>query len=210
MNLQRITSQRQNLENQLQLLLANSHSRSKDIVYLRGKLINTIKAEIKLETNPNKINLLTSKMNNEIFNHKNQIRIAMSKVKVSNHNIINQASKEVSLKAQKVSTNINEMNNATTNSQKVVAGIKAVGNTLSAAGSVAKVPLCYGLKLTSAALPIVGSLVVQPMQVPGYLFAKLINPDAPYNGQVITKIGKQTGILFAYGTKNLETGIRRM
>jgi hypothetical protein len=54
------------------------------------------------------------------------------------------------------------------------------------------------------------TIAVQPLQVPAYLFTKLINPYAKYNGQVITNMGRQVGNLVSDGLNMSNEAIRRI
>ena len=121
-----------------------------------------------------------------------------------------QVTSEVRFKAQRLMDSIREFRMSDNSVERVANGAKIVGDTVSTAFSVAKVPVVAALSLTGRLTPILGSIVVQPLQIPGFLFSKLINPDGRYNTQTVTGIGRGIGNIIAGGLDLTADAIRRI
>ena len=74
------------------------------------------------------------------------------------------------------------------------ADIAKVGfESLRLATTCLAVPVYFGLKVMSKAMPVVWETAVQVIHIPAALISKIVDRDSPYNGQKINKIGNFLG-----------------
>lgn len=210
MDLNTVRNKRIMEQNNLNYYLSNPTNFQKEIIASRGRLIKLLYQEHALETNvQNKIAI-----QNEIYNqsrvHKLLLNNRISNTKVSNNNFANQITSEVALKFRKATVDFRAMKNADNFTDGLKSGVKGVGSVISAVGSATKVPIVTTLKLLEKLSPVVCKLLVQPLQIPGYLFSMIINPEHKYNGEMINNMGKVIGEGISEILKVTETGIKRI
>ena len=107
----------------------------------------------------------------------------------------------------------NEIRNArfTTRSDDRKDSIKnAVGDVVSSAATVAKIPVFAGLRIVKRIVPKVGNIVLFPLRLPGYLWSKFIEPDGKYEGSIVTRMSKGFERISTEAITNLENTVRRV
>ncbi len=192
------------------VLLMNNHAPLEQIIAARGRLIVALNRDLNGTTDQVIKNNLRIQIKNEIFLHKSTLDDRISRGKRDNQSFNAQIASEVRFKAQRLMDSIREFGISDNSGQRVANGAKIVGDTISTVFSVAKVPVVAALSLTGRLTPIVGTIVVQPLQIPGFLFSKLINPDGRYNTHVITGVGRGIGNVLASGLNLTADAIRRI
>ena len=198
------------LINELNYLENDPYTNQKQITYTRGRLIRQLNYDIKNSTDQNLIQQLSSRLQVELNTHQQQLNSRLSYLRNNRNNILSQVTQEVGLKANKVATNIRTIASANNNSVKAANGAAVIGNVVSTTFSVAKLPIIATLRLTSLALPMVGTLMVQPLHLLGVPFSMLIVPDHKYNGSNINNFGRHIGEALANVCNVAEQGIRRI
>lgn len=195
---------RQELNN----LLASGEARPEQITAARGRLIAALNRDISNSNDENIIDILRHEAAHEMALYQNQLNNRLHITKRTDDGVVSQIANEVSIKSRKVSNSTRQFFNSNSVGEYVTNGTRVVGNALSTAYSVAKAPLLATLRLSSLAVPLLTTILVQPLQIPAYLFSKIINPDSKYNGQIVTSCGRGIGNLIASGL-NLSADIVR-
>lgn len=121
-----------------------------------------------------------------------------------------QIADEINLKDRRLVNSARQFAQSENVSEYMVNGARVIGNTISTAFSVAKTPLMATVRLASLATPVLTTIAVQPLHIPTYLFTKLINPDARYNGQIVTRMGREIGNVISSGLNVSNEVIRRI
>ena len=200
----------QDYRNSLNTLLNNDNSLPNQITVARGRLIVALNREYAAATDPAIKNDLQNEIKNEMIIHHQQLNDRLMSTKQNNQNLGLQVANEIGLKARKIANSIHQLQMSETPGEYLANSAKIVGNTLSTAFSVVKAPIVISLNLVGMAAPIVGTIAVQPLQIPAYLFSKIINPDGQYNGQVITNMGRELGNIVSNGINLSADAIRRV
>jgi len=198
------------LINELNYLENDYYVNQRQITYTRGRLIRQLNFDIKNTNDQNLIQQLNRRLEFELNVHQQQLNSRLDNIRNNSQNIVSQVTQEVGLKANKVATNIRTIANASNNSVKVANGAAVMGNLMSTTFSVAKLPIIATLRLTSLALPMIGTLMVQPLHLLGMPFSMLIVPDHKYNGSNINNFGRHIGETLATVCNVAEQGIRRI
>lgn len=198
------------LINELNYLENDPYTNQRQITYTRGRLIRQLNHDIKNNTDQNLIQQLSSRLQVELNAHQQQLNSRLDYLKNNRNNILAQVTQEVEVKANKVATNTKIIANSNNNSVKAANGAAVIGNVVSTAFSVAKLPIIATLRLTSLALPTVCTLMVQPLHLVGMPFSMLIVPDHKYNGSNINNFGRHIGEALANVCNVAEQGIRRI
>jgi hypothetical protein len=196
--------------NELNALLSNPDARPAQITAARGRYIVALNRDIRNTNDPQTINKLKNEARIQMENHQMQLNNRINQAKHSNGFASTQIVSEVALKNRKIANSARQFASSSSASEYAINGARVVGNTVSAAFSVAKAPLMATIRLASLAAPVLTTIAVQPLQIPAYLFTKLINPDAKYNGMIITNMGRQVGILVSNGLNMSNEVIRRI
>jgi hypothetical protein len=196
--------------NELNALLSNSDARPSQITAARGRYIMALNKDIKNTNDPQTINNLKIEAKKQMRAHQMQLDSRINQARHSNGFVSTQIASEIVLKNRKIVNSARQFASSSSASEYATNGARVVGNTVSAAFSVAKAPLMATIRLASLAVPVLTTIAVQPLQVPAYLFTKLINPYAKYNGQVITNMGRQVGNLVSDGLNMSNEAIRRI
>lgn len=194
----------------LDSLLNVKNTPIEQIIAARGRLIVALNRDLRRASDQTIKDNLQMQIRNEIFLHKSALDYRISIGKHNNQSFGAQVTSEVRFKAQRLMDSIREFRMSDNSAERVANGAKIVGDTVSTAFSVAKVPVVATLSLTGRLTPILGSIVVQPLQIPGFLFSKLINPDGRYNTQTVTGIGRGIGNIIAGGLNLTADAIRRI
>ncbi len=190
-------------------LLQSENATPAQITAARGRLIVSLNRDLRDTNDVQTINRLRNEIRNEMALHQNQLNSRLQETK-TNHNFGTQMINEIHLKNRKVANNIRQFNMSEIPSEYIVNGTRIVGNTMSTAFSIAKTPIVATLRLASLAAPVLTSIAVQPLQIPAYLFSKLVNPNSKYNGQIITNMGKELGYLISDGLELSSEIVRRI
>jgi len=198
------------LINELNYLENDYYANQRQITYTRGRLIRQLNRDIKNTNDQNLIQQLSRRLEFELNVHQQQLNSRLDNLRNNRQNIVSQVTQEIGLKANKVATNIRTISNASNNSVKATNGAAVIGNLMSTTFSVAKLPIIATLRLTSLALPMVGTLMVQPLHLLGMPFSMLIVPDHKYNGSNINNFGRHLGEVLATVCNVAEQGIRRI
>jgi len=210
MTLETIRNKRMLLEEELSQYIQDPANNQKNITVTRGRLLRALHAEYKLETDQNTKDSIKQKIDIETKKHREQLNNRISLNKNQNRSLVTQIPKELGLKFRKLSANVEKISESKSVSEGLVNTARSVGDVTSIATTVAKVPVVTVIKLGSAVAPTFGKLLVQPLQVPGYLFSKVINPNSTYNGQTITNMGAFLGKQVANILNATANGIKRL
>ena len=195
---------RQNLDS----LLQDHNATPAQITAARGRLIVALNRDFNEANDIQTTSRLRNEIRNEMSIHQNQLNARLQNTKQNSRFLGTQVIGEVGLKRRKIANSVRQFRMSERPGEYVANGARVVGNTLSTAFSVAKAPIIATMRLASIAVPVLTSIAVQPLQVPAYLFTKLINPDAKYNGRIITDMGREVGNLVSNGL-NLGTEVIR-
>jgi len=198
------------LQTELSNYLTNPVLYQKEITVTRGRLLRVLQQEYKLEPDPNIKSSIMNEINMESQLHHNQLNSRISKNKNDNKSMVRQIPNEVGLKFRKLATNVNAIKNSKNIGEGLINTAKVAGNTISIAGSVAKVPLVGAIKLGEKVAPTVGKILVSPLHIPAALFSKIINPDSKYNGRMINSMGNFLGKEVAEVMKLVEQGVKKL
>jgi len=198
------------LQTELANYLTNPVAYQKEITATRGRLLRVLQQEYKLEPDPNIKNSIMNEINTQSRLHTDQLNNRISKNKNGNKSMVRQIPNEVALKFRKLSTNIKAIKNSKNVGEGLINSAKAVGNTISMAGSIAKVPIVGAIKLGGKVAPTVGKILVSPLHIPAVLFSKIINPDSKYNGRMINNMGNFLGKEVAEVLKLVEQGVKKL
>lgn len=195
------------LNTTLNRLLLDPNENEKEITYTRGKLLKYMQQEIDLTQDPTIKQQKSQMLNFEINKHKQQISTRIKENKKSQNNKI---STEIALKMKKTINSYKQI--PLSNNKKEVAEniAKSVGNTVSTVGSAAKIPAIGVTKVLKTGSRITAKIVTLPLHIPGYLFGKLINPNAPYKGAVVGTMSAGLEELIKASMEKQEEMIRRM
>lgn len=205
-----LRSKRMVLETELSNYLKDSAYYEKEITATRGRLLRILYQEYKMETNPNNKVTIQNEINFQKKCHLEQLNKRISKNKTNSKSVLHQIPNELAFKFKKLSANINSIKNSQNVSDTMANAAKVGGNVISIAGSIAKVPISVALNLGSFIAPYIGTLLVQPLQIPVMYFSKLINPDSKYNGKTITNLGKFLGKTTSQALNLVEKGVRKI
>lgn len=196
--------------NELNQLLSDPNARPAQITAARGRYIMALNRDIRNTTDQQTLNQLRNESRSQMTAHQMQLNNRINQERRSNGFIGTQIANEIVLKNRRIANSARQFASSSSASEYVANCARVVGNTVSAAFSVAKAPLMATIRLASLAAPVLTTIAVQPLQIPGYLFTKLINPNAKYNGQVITNMGREVGNLVANGLNMSNDLIRRI
>ena len=190
--------------NELNQLLSNPDARPAQITAARGRYIIALNRDIRNTNDLQTVNYLRNESRMQMTAHHQQLNNRLNHERHSNGLIVTQIANEIVLKNRRIANSARQFAYSNSASEYVANGARVVGNTVSAAISVAKIPLMATVRIASLAAPVLPTIAVQPLQIPAYVFTKVINPDAKYNGQVITNMGREIGNLVL---KNEDYGI---
>lgn len=210
MDINVVRSKKAILQTELANYLTNPAVYQKEITATRGRLLRVLQQEYKLEPDPNIKQSIMNEINTQSRLHTDQLNNRISKNKDDNKSMVRQIPNEVALKFRKLSTNIKAIKNSKNVGEGLVNSAKAVGNTISMAGSIAKVPIVGAIKLGGKVAPTVGKILVSPLHIPAVLFSKIINPDSKYNGRMINNMGNFLGKEVAEVLKLVEQGVKKL
>lgn len=210
MNINVVRNKKAILQTELANYLTNPVAYQKQITVTRGRLLRILQQEFKLETDPNIKNSIMNEINTQSRLHREQLNNRISQNKNDNKTLIRQIPTEVGLNFRKLSTNIRAITNSKSVGEGLGNSMRAIGNTLLIAGSVAKVPIVSAIKLGGALAPTVGKIIVSPLHIPAVVFSKLINPESKYNGRMINNMGNFLGNGVAEILKLAEQGVKRI
>lgn len=210
MDINIVRSKKAILQTELANYLTNPVAYQKEITATRGRLLRILQQEYKLEPDPNIKNSIMNEINTQSRLHTNQLNNRISKNKNDNKSMVRQIPNEVALKFRKLSTNIKAIKNSKNVGEGLINSTKAVGNTISMVGSIAKVPLVGTIKLGGKVAPTVGKILVSPLNIPAVLFSKIINPDSKYNGRIINSMGNFLGKEVTEVLKLVEQGVKKI
>ena len=180
------------------------------ITLLRGKLIRQLRMDIKNASDVNTVNQIKTVLNQVLQDHQEQLNTRLRDVKQNSNSSLSQLPKEFGLKIKKTVNSIRQLKQSRTKLELLANSAKLSGNILSTTGTVAKAPVIATLNIISKTVPTIGKIMVQPLQVPVYLFSKFINPDAPYNSRMITNIGNGLGKILASTLNFTQNNIRKI
>ncbi len=210
MNLSDAIIRRQNLEAELNQYLQDPTNNRSLITATRGRLLRALYDEYSLEPSSTRRDAIKAQIDIVTNEHKQQINNRLAETKRANNSMFSQIPQELGLKFQKLSTNIRNIRSSKTAGEAVRNSLMAAGNVASMGISIAKAPIIAALNLGSAVAPAVGRIIVQPLQIPAFMFSKLLNPDGYYNGQQITRMGELIGREVANILNATRNGIRRI
>ena len=210
MNLSDAIIRRQNLEAELNQYLQDPTNNRSLITATRGRLLRALYDEYSLEPSSTRRDAIKAQIDIVTNEHKQQINNRLAETKRANNSMFSQIPQELGLKFQKLSTNIRNIRSSKTVGEAVRNSLMAAGNVASMGISIAKAPIIAALNLGSAVAPSVGRIIVQPLQIPAFMFSKLLNPDGYYNGQQITRMGELIGREVANILNATRNGIRRI
>lgn len=163
------------------------------ITHMRGRYIRALTNDIKITDDEQLKNSLIEELSMQRILHQQQLNTRLAVAKNSSNNVLLQLTNEFAIKIRKIANNIRQVASSKNGFEGVQNSFRLIGNITSTVFTVAKLPIVASLRLTSTALPVVASIAVQPIQIPVYLFSKIINPDAPYNGHNVTEFGHEFG-----------------
>ena len=187
----------------LKRLLSEEEVNEAKVTSTRIRLLRAIKKEMTTTTNSSTRAYLRRLYRAEIYRR-------LSATKRSKDSILIQVPSEMRLKLRKAE---NEIRNArfTTRSDDRKDSIKnAVGDVVSSAATVAKIPVFAGLRIVKRIVPKVGNIVLFPLRLPGYLWSKFIEPDGKYEGSIVTRMSKGFERISTEAITNLENTVRRV
>lgn len=188
-----LDSKRSMLEVKLETYLSEDPVRYRSkIIATRGRLLRILEELYDIEKDVNTKNSIQDEIKYLREQHVNQLNNEISENKKNGNGII-QIPKELGLKFKKLANSINNLKNSKDVQEGLENTAKVFGNTISLAGTTLKIPIVAAITLGSKIAPIVGKIIVQPLKIPGYLYSKIINPDAKYNGSTINKMGTFIG-----------------
>ena len=194
----------------LKRLLSEEEVNEAKVTSTRIRLLRAIKKEMTTTTNSSTRAYLRRLYRAEIYAHQDQLDRRLSATKRSKDSILIQVPSEMRLKLRKAE---NEIRNArfTTRSDDRKDSIKnAVGDVVSSAATVAKIPVFAGLRIVKRIVPKVGNIVLFPLRLPGYLWSKFIEPDGKYEGSIVTRMSKGFERISTEAITNLENTVRRV
>lgn len=194
----------------LKRLLSEEEVNEAKVTSTRIRLLRAIKKEMTTTTNSSTRAYLRRLYRAEIYAHQDQLDRRLSATKRSKDSILIQVPSEMRLKLRKAE---NEIRNArfTTRSDDRKDSIKnAVGDVVSSAATIAKIPVFAGLRIVKRIVPKVGNIVLFPLRLPGYLWSKFIEPDGKYEGSIVTRMSKGFERISTEAITNLENTVRRV
>ena len=180
------------------------------ITHTRGRYIRALTNDIKITDNEQLKNNLIEELSMQRHLHQQQLNTRLATAKSSPNNTLSQVTNEFAIKINKIANNISQVASSRNGFEGVQNSFRLIGNITSTVFTVAKLPIVASLRLTGVVLPVVASIAVQPIQIPAYLFSKIINPDAPYNGHNITEFGHEFGRIIGNGLNVTADIVRRI
>ena len=174
----------------------------------RIKLLKAIKEE--MAKNPSARAYLRRLYQAEIYAHQDQLDRRLSAAKRSKGSILTQVPSEMRIKLRKAENEIRNARFTNRSDDRKDSIKKAVGDVVSSAATVIKIPVFAGLRIVKRIVPKVGNIVLFPLRLPGYLWSKFIEPDGKYEGSVVTRMSKGFERISTEAITNLENTVRRV
>lgn len=195
------------LNNELNGLMQYPTENQSEITYRRGKLLKYLRQAIDLTQDPAAKQNLEQALNNEINTHKRQLD---SRIRYNKKAETNSLPTELGLKINKAINSFKQISLSQDKQELMGNIVKGVGNTLSIAGTVAKLPAIGITKLLKSGSTLTAKILTAPLHIGEYYFSKLINPDSPYKGTVVNKMSDGLGNMLKALMDKQEQAIRRI
>lgn len=196
--------------NNLNMLLSSPTTTQAQVTAARGRYIVALNRDIRNSNYLQDKSRLRNEYRNQMIAHQQQLNTRLRQTRRENNFVGVQIADEVNLKSRRLVNSARQFAQSENVSEYMVNGARVAGNTISTAFSVAKAPLMATVRLASLAAPVLTTIAVQPLHIPAYLFTKLINPDARYNGQIVTRMGREIGNVISGGLNVSNEVIRRI
>jgi hypothetical protein len=210
MESKKIIFKRIEAEEKLYLLSKQNNVDPKEITLARGRLIRWLGYEYKLNKDPQSKEIIKSKINIEILNHKNHLESHMTKNKEVKQNVLKQVNVEFDLRTKMILNELKKVKHSKETINQTMGVFDGVGNVLLLPITLLKAPIAVTLTALGKVLPFVTTVLVQPVHLVGIIYSKTVSFKSPYNKMPINKFGDKIGHIIQDGLVKTAEVIRKI
>lgn len=195
------------LNSSLNQELRNMPVNESRVTYLRGRMIRFMRQEIDLIQDPVLKVQKEQTLYSELNKHKSQLTTRIDLNKKSPNNKI---TTELGLKIKRTIASYKQVP-LSSGAGDIATNIAiGAGETLSTLGTVVKIPLVASARVLKVGARLTARIVTLPLHIVPFIFSKIVNPDAPYNGMLVGKVSEGLEEILKASMDKTEEVVRRI